>query len=76
MKKSKRFAAYAVVGTVAVIICGADSIFENPLGLIAFSAIFGTAIAALVVGIETLAEKIDPKETKKFVEKWMQPSEE
>lgn len=76
MKKKEKFVTYAVICMVLVIICGVESIFENPLGLIAFAAVFGVAISALAIAIEYIAEKINPQKTKKFIKTWMTPSEE
>lgn len=68
MEKKNLFGIYAILGMVITIICGFDSLFENPLGLIAFSAIFGIVLAGFCVGVLAVAENISPKQTKKLME--------
>lgn len=68
MKKKNLFIICTIACALMIFCCGADSLFENPIGLIAFSAVFSTIFSALLIGIYALVEKINPNKTKKFIE--------
>lgn len=65
MKKRNLFVVYAIAGTIMVFISGIDSIFDNPVGLIAVSIFLGVVIAAIIVGGYALLSWIAPKWAKK-----------
>ena len=57
MKKGKNsntylnvFVLYAIAGSIMTFVSGIDSVFDDPLGLIAVSIFLGVVIAAIIVG--------------------------
>lgn len=59
------FMLFAIAGSIMAFISGIDSIFDNPLGLIAVSIFLGVVIAAIIVGGYALLSWIAPKWAKK-----------
>lgn len=57
------FVLFAIAGSIMTLISGIDSIFDNPLGLIAVSVILGVITAAIAVGGYALLNWIAPKWT-------------
>lgn len=57
------FVLFAIAGSIMAFISGIDSIFDNPLGLIAVSIILGVITAAIAVGGYALLNWIAPKWT-------------
>lgn len=57
------FVLFAIAGSIMAFISGIDSIFDNPLGLIAVSVILGVITAAIAVGGYALLNWIAPKWT-------------
>ena len=72
MKKGKNsntylnvFVLYAIAGSIMTFVSGIDSVFDDPLGLIAVSIFLGVVIAAIIVGGYALLSWIAPKWAKK-----------
>ena len=61
------FVLFAIAGSIMAFISGIDSIFDNPLGLIAVSIFFGVVIAAIIVGGYAILIWIAPKCTQKII---------
>lgn len=57
------FVLFAIAGSIMAFISGIDSIFDNPLGLIAVSVILGVITATIAVGGYALLNWIAPKWT-------------
>lgn len=61
------FVLFAIAGSIMAFISGIDSIFDNPLGLIAVSIFLGVVIAAIIVGGYAILNWIAPKRTQKII---------
>lgn len=61
------FVLFAIAGSIMTFISGIDSIFDNPLGLIAVSIFLGVVIAAIIVGGYAILNWIAPKWTQKII---------
>ena len=61
------FVLFAIAGSIMAFISGIDSIFDNPLGLIAVSIFLGVVIAAIIVGGYAILNWIAPKWTQKII---------
>ena len=61
------FVLFAIAGSIMAFISGIDSIFDNPLGLIAVSIFLGVVIAAIIVGGYAILNRIAPKWTQKII---------
>ena len=59
------FVLFAIAGSIMAFISGIDSIFDNPLGLIAVSIFLG--VAAIIVGGYAILNWIAPKWTQKII---------
>ena len=74
MKKGKNsntylnvFVLYAIAGSIMTFVSGIDSVFDDPLGLIAVSIFLGVVIAAIIVGGYAILNWIAPKWTQKII---------
>lgn len=61
------FVLFAIAESIMAFISGIDSIFDNPLGLIAVSIFLGVVIAAIIVGGYAILNWIAPKWTQKII---------
>lgn len=61
------FVLFAIAGSIMTFISGIDSIFDNPLGLIAVSIFLGVVIAVITVGCYAILKWIAPEWTEKTV---------
>ena len=61
------FVLFAIAGSIMAVISGIDSIFDNPLGLIAVSIFLGVVIAAIIVGGYAILNWIAPKWPQKII---------
>ena len=61
------FVLYAIAGSIMTFVSGIDSVFDDPLGLIAVSIFLGVVIAAIIVGGYAILNWIAPKWTQKII---------
>ena len=61
------FVLFAIAGSIMAFISGIDSIFDNPLGLIAVSVTLGVITAAIAIGGCALLKWIAPKWTEEVI---------
>ena len=66
MKKLSFFVVYAIVAFITCIICGVDSIFSNPMGLLKFSAMMSLIITLVTAVAVWVVEFIAPQKIKEL----------
>ncbi len=66
MKKIAFFVVYAIVAFITCIICGVDSIFSNPIGLLKLSILMSLIITLVTAVAVWMVELIAPQTTEKI----------